>query len=256
MQAEIAVRADQSSEPRSYPLRRVLETLREVRGTASLILRMEGRRKIVRPDLRPGNLDAGLFLMEERSVRLGELELRGGRVYLYGREADLRLIESWVEACAAELWRGEGLTQERARELAEVLLSHREQTEGRALRAVREVLGQEVVDQLLSEGRVRVRSSNGEEYVITEEGEVYSAGGRRCCVQVEGGERLPKYDRFLAVYLTVRDRPEKISTLRPRREGREFLLRIHHLLAELEHLAERLRLEEEGGQVEIPFPVG
>jgi hypothetical protein len=230
----------------------VLETLREVGGTASLVLRMEGERKVVRPDLSPENLDSGLFQLERRSLTLGELEVRGGRPYLYGREADLPLLRSWMEACAAEMWRGEGLTQERARELAEVLLSHRERAEGRALRAVREVLGQEVVDQLLREGRVRVRSSNGEEYVITEEGEVYSAGGRRCCVQVEGEGRLPKYDRFLAVYLTVRDRPEKISTLRPHPEMVEELTRrARILMAELERLVERLHLGWEE-RVEIP----
>jgi hypothetical protein len=87
--------------------------------------------------------------------------------------------------------------------------------EERSLETLRKVLEEEAARRLLEKGELQVRTPSGEEYVVTSSAEVYRrlpGGGRSpVCVQVEGGENLPRYDLILAKYLTLRDHPELIG---------------------------------------------
>lgn len=224
-----------------------LEGLRKARMEGRLRLYVEGFRRRLKRNPSPEDLERGmegLFELEHRSLPIGILEVRDGRIFLGDFEVDWRELEGWIRVCLLGFWE---LTPERAWELARFILSSKKEAEERALRTLREVLGEELTEKLLSEGKILVKAANGREYLLTKNGEVLSPDGReRFCVQVKGGEKLPTYDLVLAKYLAIRDRPESISTLRRRRNWWEGRLRM--LVHELEMLM--FRMDEEGEEDE------
>jgi hypothetical protein len=132
-----------------------------------------------------------------------------------GREDAVREV---VEACGVALRSGQNLTLDFARKFAQFATRSWRVPERRSFETLKRTLGDEIADKLLREGWVNVRSRNGREYAITADGEVFipKHGGARepVCVYVDGESKLPSYDRVLAKYLVIRDRPEQISTLR------------------------------------------
>lgn len=223
-----------------------LEGVRKARMEGKLRLYMEGFRKRLRRNPSPGHLEKGvegLFEQEHRSLPLGVLEVRDGKFFLGNFEVGWKELEEWIKVCVQGFWE---LTPERAWELAELLLSSKREAEERALRTLRSVLGEELTEKLLGEGKILVKAANGREYLLTKRGEVLSPDGReRFCVQVRDGEKLPIYDLVLAKYLAIRDRPESISTLRRRRRNWWELGRVRMLMHELESLMFHLRFEED-----------
>ncbi len=218
-----------------------LEGVRKTRMTGKLRLHMEGFRRRLKRDPSPEDLEEGpegLWEVEHRSLPLGTLEIREGELFLGNSGVGWEEVEEWLRACLTGFWE---LTPERAGELAELIVSHKKEAEERALRTLRSVLGEELTERFLREGRMLVKAADGREYLLTKRGEVLSPDGReRFCVRVEGGEKLPVYDLLLAKYLAIRDRPQSISTLRRRGSWRE-LARVRMLVHELELLLFRLQ---------------
>lgn len=209
-----------------FELLEVLGSLELLNVKVKLKLHIHDFRTVVKPGLAPSDLENGLdgmYELEHRSAYLGAIELRGSQIFLGGAELEAGTLRRWIDACSTELWRGPELTPARAAQLAELITTYMREAERRSLETLRRTLGDEVTDQLLREGKIRVKSANGMEYVITDSGEVsyYSQTRDRLvnvCVQVEGGKNLPKYDRVLAKYLVLRDHPEQID--RPHRRPR------------------------------------
>ena len=190
-----------------------------------------------------------------RSTRLGTLQLRGPRLLFNGVELsgkvfewdpDDKALEGWLYACVNQVWKDWSFDQERATELAKLIVTDLREAERRSLETLRRTLGDEVADRLLREKQIAVRSRNGGEYTITDSGEVFeTSSGIRVCVEVDGGRGLPRYDRVLAKYLVIRDHPEQIETLgrtsslEMEREGlREEIAELEEHLAVLKgHLA-------------------
>ncbi len=167
-------------------------------------------------------------------VYAGSLKNEKGRYYLNNTilfDGGILMVEKWLNACYAHLagtpkhLRNDldfpalenitGLTQKDAERLAEIVIDHYRNglpSERRSLELIRETLGDNALDQLKNEKRLVVKSRNGRNYNIRDDGEVSdSETGRRCCVIVDGN--LPRYDIILAKYLAIRDRPETIKTL-------------------------------------------
>lgn len=141
------------------------------------------------------------------------------------------IIEKWLRACYAHLvgtpkyLRNDPdfplleniteLTQKDAEKLADIVIDHYRNglpSERKSLEHIRETLGNDAFTQLKNEKRLMVKSSNGRNYIIDEYGEVSEDdSGKRCCVNVGGN--LSKYDRILAKYLIIKDKPETIEVL-------------------------------------------
>lgn len=192
--------------------------------------------------------------INDLKVCAGSLKKENGRYYLNNTillGSHISLIEKWLKACYAHLagtpkhLRNDPdfpvleniteMTQKDAERLAEIVIDHYRNglpSEKRALELIRKTLGDDALDQLKNEKCLVVRSRNGRNYIIRDDGEVSdSETGRRCCVIV-GGD-LPRYDIILAKYLAIRDRPETIKTLQetgvehdPREEYRASFNRI------------------------------
>jgi len=188
-----------------------------------------------------------------RSTRLGTLQLRGGRILFNGVELSEDVFEQgektlwkWLDTCMDRAWEDWTFDQERATELARLVEADLREAERRSLETLRRTLGDEVVNQLLRERRITVRSRNGGEYTITDSGWVLTSSGRHVCVEVAGEGRLPRYDVVLAKYLVIRDHPEQIETLgetSPLERERERLRgEIAALQAELATLKGRLAM--------------
>lgn len=208
--------------------------------------------------------------INDLKVCAGSLKKENGRYYLNNNillGSHISLIEKWLNACYAHLagtpkhLRNDPdfpvleniteLTQKDAEKLAEIVIDHHRNglpSERRSLELIGESLGDDVLDQLKKEKRLVVRSRNGRNYTISDNGDVSdSETGRRCCVIVDGD--LPRYDIILAKYLAIRDRPETIKTLQetgsehdPREEYRASFNRIIQ-----QHVK---RIEQSGFQTE------
>lgn len=167
-------------------------------------------------------------------VFVGNLKNEKGMYYLNNTiplGSHISVIEKWLKACYAHLAGTPRyltndpdfpvleniteLTQKKAERLAEIIKDHYingSPSERRSLELIRETLGDDAHDQLKNKKRLVVKSSNGKNYIIRDDGDVIeSETGRSCCVIVDGD--LPKYDAILAKYLAIRDRPETIKTL-------------------------------------------
>ena len=193
-----------------------LLTLSTLKLEADLEVYMHILRDRVKKDLPPNPQELEeLYEMTYQRVKLGRIQIGGGRILLNGLEVGEELLMRWLEQCLTACWRDPNLTLERGAELAELLANLLHRAEARSLETLRRVLGEEAARQLLERGELPVRTPSGEEYVVTSSAEVYRRlpGGERSpvCVQVEGGENLPRYDLVLAKYLTLRDHPELIG---------------------------------------------
>jgi hypothetical protein len=106
------------------------------------------------------------------------------------------------QACLA------GLARARDLESNELRIS-----ELRALALLEATLGKEEARRVREEGWIVVRSRNGRSYLLSIDGPVFDlSDGNTRCVLVDP-VAVPRYDRLIAKYLVIRDRPEDISTL-------------------------------------------
>jgi hypothetical protein len=193
-----------------------LHTLRTLKLEADFEIYVHVLKHMVKKDFTAGLQELGeLYEAVYQKARLGRVQIRGERVFLNGLEVGEEILTRWLEQCLIACWRDPNLTPERGAQLAGLLADFLRRAEERSLETLRKVLGEEAARQLLEKGELPVRTPSGEEYVVTSSAEVYRRlpGGERSpvCVQVEGGENLPRYDLVLAKYLTLRDHPELIG---------------------------------------------
>jgi hypothetical protein len=159
----------------------------------------------------------GLYEKEIRSVSLGTLDFRNGKCFLHGVEIPMSIVgkvfKEWVGACLVEVLNSE-FSVARARDLARAVATFHIHSHLRSQELFRRVVGENAVERFLRERRLRFKSVDGNEYEIEESGDVFriDAGKRTpVCVHVAGENRLPVYDRVVALYLALRDHPEVLS---------------------------------------------
>lgn len=173
-------------------------------------------------------------MTDDFDVGIGSLKREDGFFYVNSDISlgnDITSVVRWIEACYTHLAgtpkhfeinpdfpmvKGiTRLTKKDGATLARIVqdyLSNGTPSERKSFKLLSDALGEEVAEHFKTKGFLSVISKNGKEYIIDEEGDVYERETRRkCCVVVE--DDLPRYDRILAKYLIVRDKPEMIDTL-------------------------------------------